>query len=135
MAKQCELLATHIRGEMSLFNHYLVHQNSNSSFAFAPIHPHSKGQTMTKPDQIKAYVLNIYIQTGKHVFIADLMKEFSTSAAGVRNALGYDDFTFEHDSRWTGSNYAGKYVLAPCVEPSKAYLVKIIKSLHMETTA
>ena len=90
---------------------------------------------MTKPDQIKAYVLNIYIQTGKHVFIADLMKEFSTNAAGVRNALGYDDFTFEHDSRWTGSNYSGKYVLAPCVEPSKSYLVKIIKSLHMETIA
>jgi len=94
-----------------------------------------KGQTMTKPDQIKAYVLNMYIQTGKHVFIADLMKEFSTNAAGVRNALGYDDFTFEHDSRWAGSNYAGKYVLAPCVEPSKSYLVKIIKSLHMETIA
>jgi hypothetical protein len=31
---------------MSLCNHYLVHQNLNSSFAFAPIHPHSKGQTM-----------------------------------------------------------------------------------------
>jgi hypothetical protein len=46
MAKQCELLATHTRGEMSLCNHYLVHQNLNSSFVFAPIHPHSKGQTM-----------------------------------------------------------------------------------------
>lgn len=90
---------------------------------------------MTKPDQIKAYVLNAYLLTGKHVFIADLMKHFNTSAAAIRNDLGYDDFTFEHDSRWTGSNYAGKYVLAPCVEPSKAYLVKIIKSFYMETIA
>jgi hypothetical protein len=90
---------------------------------------------MTKSEQIRAYVLNIYLQTGKHVFVADLMKEFSTSAAGVRTALGYDDFVFEHDSRWTGSNYAGKYVSAPCVEPSKSYLVKIIKSLHMESIA
>jgi len=85
-------------------------------------------------DQIRAYVLNTYLQTGKHVFIVDLMKEFNTSAAGARNALGYDDFTFDQDSKWAGSNYAGKYVLAPCVEPSKSYLVKIIKSLQMETT-
>jgi len=84
-------------------------------------------------DQIKAYVLNAYLKTGKHVFISDLMREFNTSAAAVRNALGYDDFTFEQDSRWTGSNYSGKYVLAPCVEPSKSYLVKIIKSLQLET--
>jgi hypothetical protein len=31
---------------MSLCNHYHLHQNLNSSFVFAPIHPHSKGQTM-----------------------------------------------------------------------------------------
>jgi hypothetical protein len=88
---------------------------------------------MNKPEQLKNHVLNIYLQTGKHVFVSDLMKEFNTSAAAIRNALGYDDFVFENDTRWTGSNYAGKYVLAPCVEPSKAYLVKIIKSMQSET--
>ena len=46
MAKQCGLLATHTRAVMSLCNHCLVHQNLSRSFAFAPIHPHSKGQTM-----------------------------------------------------------------------------------------
>ena len=88
---------------------------------------------MDKKEQIRAYVLNTYLLTEKRVFVSDLMQHFNTSAAGVRNALGYDDFVFEHDSRWTGSNYAGKYVSAPCVEPSKSYLVKIIKSLYMET--
>jgi hypothetical protein len=46
MAKQCGLPATHTRAVMSLFNHCLVHQNLNRSFAFAPIHPHSKGLKM-----------------------------------------------------------------------------------------
>ena len=45
-AKQWKLWATHTRAVTSLCNHYLVHQNLNSSFVFAPIHPHSKGQTM-----------------------------------------------------------------------------------------
>lgn len=59
-AKQCELLATHTRGEMSLCNHYLVHQNSNSSFVFAPIHPHSKGQTMKAFYKVGSLLVQAY---------------------------------------------------------------------------
>lgn len=79
---------------------------------------------------IRQHVLNAYIETGKHVFVSDLMQHFQTSAKGIHNALGYDDFVFETDSRWTGTNYAGKYVNAPCVEPSKTYLVNVIKTLR-----
>ena len=78
---------------------------------------------------IRATVLDAYIETGKRVFVSDLMKQFNTSASGIRNALGYDDFVFEVDSRWQGSNYAGKYVNAPCVEPTKLFLAKTLKSL------
>jgi len=85
---------------------------------------------MSSADEIKQHVLNAYIETGKHVFVSDLMQHFQTSAKGIHNALGYDDFVFETDSRWTGTNYAGKYVNAPCVEPSKAYLVSVIKTLR-----
>ena len=85
---------------------------------------------MKNADQIKKYVLGAYIETQKHVFVSDLMKHFNTSAAGIRSALGYDDFVFEEADRWTGSSYAGRYVLAPCVEPTKTYLAKIINSIQ-----
>ena len=84
--------------------------------------------------EIRAYVLNAYLETGKHVFVSDIMKQFSTSALGIRNALGYEDFVFEDADRWQGSSYAGKYVLAPCVEPTKIHLANIIKSLKQEVT-
>lgn len=82
-----------------------------------------------KTQKIREHVLTAYLATGRHVFVADVAKEFKTSALGVRNALGYDDFIFEHADRWTGSSFAGRYVLAPCVEPNKPYLAKIINSL------
>jgi hypothetical protein len=44
---------------MSLCNHYLVHQNLNSSFVFAPIHPHFKGLKMN--DQFLDYAAAIAI--------------------------------------------------------------------------
>jgi hypothetical protein len=66
MAKQCELLATHTRAEMSLCNHYSVHQNLNSSFVFAPIHPHFKGQTMKNEflDYLTAIALGLMLCIG-----------------------------------------------------------------------
>jgi len=81
-----------------------------------------------KNEAIRARVLSAYLETLKPVFVSDLMAEFSTSAAGVRNALGYDDFLFEKDDRWTGTSYAGRYVQAPCVEPTKTYLAKLLKA-------
>jgi len=83
-----------------------------------------------KTEAIREYVLSAYLSTGKHVFVADVAKQFGTSALGVRRALGFDDFVFEHADRWTGSNFSGRYVLAPCVEPTKTYLAKIINSLR-----
>ena len=83
-----------------------------------------------KTEAMREHVLRAYLATGRHVFVADVAKQFGTSALGVRRALGYDDFVFEHADRWTGSNYAGRYVLAPCVEPTKTYLAKIINSLR-----
>jgi hypothetical protein len=80
-----------------------------------------------KKENIRAFVLNAYLENHKHVFVSDLIKEFNTSAAAVRNALGYDDFVFDEDSRWSGSNYSGRYVSAPCVEPSKTYLASLLK--------
>jgi hypothetical protein len=83
--------------------------------------------------EIRAFVLDAYIETGKHLFVSDLMKQFNTSATGIRNALGYDDFVFEDADRWQGSNYAGKFVLAPCVEPTKSHLANTLKSLRGST--
>jgi len=83
-----------------------------------------------KTEAIREYVLSAYLATEKHVFVADVAKHFNTNALGVRNALGFDDFVFEHADRWTGSNFSGRYVLAPCVEPTKTYLAKIINSLR-----
>lgn len=80
-----------------------------------------------KAEEIRAQVLAAYLEKQTHVFVADLMKQFSTSAANVRKALGYDDFVFDAADRWTGSNFAGRYTLAPCVEPSKTYLAKLLK--------
>ena len=81
-------------------------------------------------DAIRKYVTDQYIETGRHLFVSDIAKHFNTSALGVRNALGYDDFVFEQDSRWSGSNYAGRYVLAACVTPTHSLLIRIIKSLR-----
>ena len=83
-----------------------------------------------KTEAMREYVLSAYLATGRHVFVIDVAKQFNTSALGVRRALGYDDFVFEHADRWTGSNYAGRYTLAPCVEPNKTSLAKIINSLR-----
>jgi len=80
-------------------------------------------------EAIRAYVVNQYIETTKHVFVADVAKQFNTNALAVRNALGYDDFVYEEADRWSGSNFSGRYVLAPCVEPTKTYLVQIIRQL------
>jgi hypothetical protein len=44
--------------------------------------------------------------------------------------LGYDDFVFEEDSRWSGGNLTGRYILCACVEPTKAHLVQIIRGLR-----
>jgi len=84
-----------------------------------------------KTEAIREYVLSAYLATGRHVFVADIAKHFNTNALGVRNALGFDDFVFEHADRWTGSNFSGRYVLAPCVEPTKTYLAKIINFLRL----
>jgi hypothetical protein len=84
-------------------------------------------------DAIRAYVLDQYIETGRRIFVSDLMEQFNTNAVGIRNALGYDDFVFEHDDKWSGSNYAGKYIQAACVEPNKAGLIKFIKQLRSTT--
>jgi hypothetical protein len=81
--------------------------------------------------RIRQFVLDRYLETEKAIFVSDLMLQFRTNAKGVHNALGYDDFIFEHESKWQGSNYSGKYVLSPCVEPSKSFLVKTIKSLKV----
>ena len=83
-----------------------------------------------KTEAIREHVLSAYLATGRHVFVADVAKQFDTNALGVRRALGFDDFVFEHADRWTGSNFSGRYVLAPCVEPNKTYLAKIINSLR-----
>jgi len=80
-----------------------------------------------KADQIRNHVLAVYLDKQTHVFVADLMQQFDTSAAKIRSVLGYDDFVFEEADRWTGSNYAGRYTLAPCVEPTKTYLAKLLK--------
>ncbi len=81
--------------------------------------------------KIRQFVLDRYLETEKAIFVSDLMLQFKTSAKGVHNALGYEDFIFEHESKWQGSNYSGKYVLSPCVEPSKSFLVQTIKSLKV----
>lgn len=81
---------------------------------------------------IRQFVLDSYLETEKAIFVSDLMIQFKTNAKGVHNALGYDDFIFENDSKWQGSNYAGKFVLSPCVEPSKSFLVKVIKSFKVQ---
>jgi hypothetical protein len=79
-------------------------------------------------NQISDYVLAQYIETGKHLFVADIAEKFQTNALGVRNALGHDNFVFEKDDRWSGSNLSGRYIQAVCVEPTKSYLVQIIRN-------
>ena len=83
-------------------------------------------------DQLKTRVLERFIETGSHVFVSDLMTEFKTSALGVRNALGDYDFVFDNADRWQGTSYSGRHVSAPCVEPTKTYLAKIIKNLKVK---
>ena len=81
-------------------------------------------------DQLKNRVLERFIETGSHVFVSDLMAEFQTNALGVHKALGDYDFVFDNADRWQGTNYSGRHVLAPCVEPTKKHLIKIIKNLR-----
>ena len=81
-------------------------------------------------EAIRAYVAEQYIETSKHLFVSDIAEQFNTNALGVRNALGYDDFVFEEDSRWSGGNLTGRYILCACVEPTKAHLVQIIRGLR-----
>jgi len=83
-------------------------------------------------DQLKNRVLETFIETGSHVFVSDLMTEFQTNAVGIRKALDYSDFDFDNADRWQGNNYSGRHVLAPCVEPTKKYLAKIIKNLKVK---
>jgi hypothetical protein len=61
---------------MSLCNHYLVHQNSNSSFAFALTHPHSKGQTMNDnhKDIVAAIILGLSLCAGLLAYFDILIK-------------------------------------------------------------
>jgi hypothetical protein len=80
--------------------------------------------------QINDYVLTQYIETGNHLFVSDIAEKFQTNGLGVRNALGYDNFVFEQADRWSGSSYAGRYIQAVCVEPTKSYLVQIIRNKH-----
>jgi hypothetical protein len=81
-------------------------------------------------DAMRKYVIDQHIETGKHLFVSDVAKQFNTNALGVRNALGYDDFVFEEDSRWSGSNFAGRYIQAACVTPARSLLIRIIRSLR-----
>jgi hypothetical protein len=81
-------------------------------------------------ENMRAYVLDVYIRTGKHLFVTDVAKAFKTNALGVRNTLGYDDFVFDADDRWTGDNMTGRYIQSPCVEPTKSHLVNIIRALR-----
>ena len=76
MAKQCGLLATHTRAATSLCNHYLVHLNLSRSFAFAPTHPHSKGQTMknTFLDYLAAIVIGLMLCLGALHYFDVLVK-------------------------------------------------------------
>ena len=82
-----------------------------------------------RSEAIRAHVVSQYIETGKHLFVADVAKHFNTNALAVRNALGYDDFVFEQDDRWSGNSFSGRYIQCACVEPSKAHLVQIIRQL------
>jgi hypothetical protein len=79
---------------------------------------------------IRDYVAERFIETNKHLFVADIAEHFGTNGVGVRNALGYDDFIFEEDTRWSGHTTSGKFILCPCVEPTKTYLVKMIRALR-----
>jgi len=89
--------------------------------------------TTQRNEAIRAYVVSQYIETNTRLFVADIAKQFYTNALAVRNALGYDDFVFEQDTRWSGGTFTGRYgryVVAPCVEPTKSHLVKIIRELQ-----
>ena len=81
-------------------------------------------------DAMRKYVADQYIETGKYLYVSDVAKQFKTNALGVRNALGYDDFVFEQDDRWSGSSFSGRYIQSACVTPTHALLIRIIKSLR-----
>ena len=82
-----------------------------------------------KATQMRDYVLNEYLQTGKAVFVRDLIAQFKTSPNAVRQFLDYEDFDFDKDDYWQGDSYSGKYVQAPCVEPSKWFIAKTLRAL------
>ena len=81
-----------------------------------------------KAKQMQDYVLREYLDTGKAVFVRDVVAMFSTSPASVHKCLSYDDFDFDKDDYWQGDSYSGKYVQAPCVEPSKWFIAKTLKA-------
>ena len=81
-------------------------------------------------EHMQNYVVDVYIKTGRHLFVSDVAKAFKTNALGVRNTLGYDKFVFEQDDRWTGGNMTGRFIQSPCVEPTKSHLVEIIRTLR-----
>jgi hypothetical protein len=81
-----------------------------------------------KAKQMQDYVLREYLDTGKAVFVRDLIAQFETSPASVHKCLSYDDFDFDKDDYWQGDSYSGKYVQAPCVEPSKWFIAKTLRA-------
>jgi hypothetical protein len=79
--------------------------------------------------QMRDYVLDEYLKTGKAVFVRDVMALFRTSAMTVRKYCDYENFDYDKDDYWTGDSYSGKYIQAPCVEPSKWFVAKTLREL------
>jgi hypothetical protein len=85
--------------------------------------------TTDKANEMREYVLNEYLQTGKAVFVRDVIAMFNTSPAAVHKYLDYENFDFAKDDYWQGDSYSGRYVQAPCVEPSKWFIAKTLRAL------
>jgi hypothetical protein len=84
--------------------------------------------TTDKTKQMQDYVLREYLDTGKAVFVRDVVAMFNTSPAAVHKCLSHDDFDYDKDDYWQGDSYSGRYVQAPCVEPSKWFIAKTLKA-------
>lgn len=82
-----------------------------------------------KAKQMRDYVLNEYLQTGKAVFVRDLLAMFKTGGMTVRKYCNYEDFDYSKDDYWTGDSFSGRYIQAPCVEPSKWFIAKTLRDL------
>jgi hypothetical protein len=83
-------------------------------------------------ESIRTYVLEQFIATGgSHLFISDIAEAMATNAKTVRVALDEGHgFVYAEADRWSGSNFAGKYIQAWCVEPSPRLLVQTIAALR-----